>query len=130
MSSLLYAGFGGQLGTAAIPYDDAHILTLPAFHWIKVDSFTAQSPRYGQSCNAVGGSQILTIGGVDANPKNPSSGPDDVRAYNSTFSSTADPFTQGLGIFDMSTLSFANGYTANAGPYVQSDPVVQYYAQK
>ena len=127
---LLYAGFGGVLGNAAIPYDDAHILTLPAFHWIKVDSFAAEHPRYDQSCNAVGDSQILTIGGVNANPAIPNPGPDNVVTYESTLNTTADPFKQGLGIFDMTTLSFANSYIANVGPYVQSDLVVQYYAQK
>ena len=130
IASLLCAGFGGVLGDTAIPYDDAHILILPSFHWIKVNTFAARNPRYGHSCNAVGGSHILTIGGVDANPAISNPGPDNVMTYESTLNTSADPFTQGLGIFDMTTLSFTDQYTANASPYVQSNPVVQYYASK
>ncbi len=126
----MYAGFGGILGEAAIPYDDAHILTLPAFHWIKVDSISAKNPRYGHSCNAVGGSQILSIGGVDANPTVAAPGPDNLTAYESTLNTTTDPFTQGLAIFNMTALKFGSGYEANASSYIQSDPVVQYYATK
>ena len=117
--SFMYAGWDGRLGTASIPYDEIYILTLPAFHWIKVD-YPPQNPRFGLTCNAVGGSQILTIGGLDANPNL-----DGDLVY--TPFDAADPYTQGLAIFDMTTLKFATQYTANASPYVQSDIVKNYY---
>ncbi|KAL8850831.1 MAG: hypothetical protein Q9221_004245 [Calogaya cf. arnoldii] len=55
---------------AGVPYDEIFILTLPAFHWLKVD-YPARNPRSSHSCNAVGGSQIVSIGGIDSNAKIP-----------------------------------------------------------
>ncbi|MCJ1469011.1 hypothetical protein MMC07_007643 [Pseudocyphellaria aurata] len=118
----MYAGWGGSLGVSAIPFDEIYILTLPAFNWIKVD-YPPQHPRHALTCNAVGGSQILTIGGLDTNSKHTI----DTLVYISPFDTSADPFAQGLAIFDMTTLKFANQYTAKASPYVQSDLVRNYY---
>ena len=123
--SFMYAGWDGRLGTQSIPFDEIYILTLPAFHWIKVD-YPPQNPRHALTCNAVGGSQILTIGGLDTNSEHTI---DDL-TYTSPFDTAADPFTQGLAIFDMTTLKFATQYTANASPYVQSDMVKNYYATR
>ncbi|KAL9605628.1 MAG: hypothetical protein Q9179_001168 [Wetmoreana sp. 5 TL-2023] len=107
----LYGGSSGDLGSPAIPFDEIFILSLPAFHWFKVD-YPPQHPRQGHSCNAVGGSQILSIGGIDSNSK--ISTGDGFDITKSTFNSSADPFTQGLGIFDMTSLKWADRYTANA----------------
>ena len=87
--------------------------------------YNPQNPRHGHSCNPVGGSQIVSIGGVDSNSR-VTVGADFSR---STFDSAPDPFAQGLAIFDMTTLSFVNQYTAEAPPYEQSDEVKQFYAQ-
>ena len=114
----MYAGWGRRLGAAAISFDEIYILTLPAFYWIKVD-YAPQHPRHGLTCNAVGGSQILTIGGLDTNSNE--------NTYQSPYNTTPDPFAQGLAIFDMTTLQFADKYTAKAPPYVQSDRVKTYY---
>lgn len=118
----MYAGWAGHLGPAAIPFDEIYVLTLPAFNWIKVD-YPPQYPRHGLTCNAVGGSQILTIGGLDTNSKHTI----DTYVYVSPFDTTPDPFTQGLAIFDLTTLQFADKYTAKAPRYVQSDTVKNYY---
>ncbi len=100
----LYAGRAYQLGAAAVPFDTIHFLTLPAFHWIRVD-YNPQSPRFALSFNAVGGSQILTIAGVDANSKIDVGDQHDISR--STYNTSEDPFKQGLAIFDMTTLEFA-----------------------
>ncbi|KAL8738474.1 MAG: hypothetical protein Q9181_000730 [Wetmoreana brouardii] len=122
----LYGGSSSNLGSAAIPFDEIYILTLPAFYWFKVD-YPPQHPRQGHSCNAVGGSQILSIGGVDSNSKISIGNILDIKK--STFNSSADPFTQGLGIFDMTSLKWADHYRANAPAYVQSDLVKSFYSQ-
>ncbi|KAL8646676.1 MAG: hypothetical protein Q9226_006758 [Calogaya cf. arnoldii] len=109
---------------AGIPYDEIFILTLPAFHWLKVD-YPARHPRSSHSCNAVGGSQIISIGGIESNAKVTIGDLTDIRR--SSFNSSVDPFVQGLGIFDMTTLTWADRYTANASPYEQSEPVKAYY---
>ncbi|KAL9070396.1 MAG: hypothetical protein Q9157_005827, partial [Trypethelium eluteriae] len=117
----LYAGWGGHLGSAAIPYDEIFILTLPAFTWVKVN-YPPASPRHALSCNAVGGSQIITIGGLDTASADYAS----ANVYNDVFNSS-DPFSNGLNIFDMSTLSFATKFTANPHPYTQSEPIAAVY---
>ncbi len=121
----MYAGWGGILGAASIPYDEIYILTLPAFHWIKVD-YPPQHPRHGLTCNAVGGNQIITIGGLDTNSKHTV----DSLVYLSPFDTTPDPFAQGLAVFDMTALKFATQYTAKAPRYVQSEVVKNYYEKR
>ena len=106
-------------------YDTINILTLPAFHWISVP-YNPEYPRHGHSCNAVGGSQILTIGGVDSNPRVATGVIPDV--IKSTFEKP-DPFAQGLAIFDMTTMAFSDQYTARAPAYEQSEVVKQFYSQ-
>lgn len=122
----VYGGWAGNLGTAAIQYDTINILSLPAFHWISVP-YNPQNPRHDHTCNAVGGNQIISVGGVDSNSK-VTTGYDD-KITESTFDSAADPFAQGLAIFDMTALAWADKYTANAPAYVQSDPIQAFYSQ-
>ena len=115
----VYSGWGTVLGSDTIQYDTINILSIPAFHWIVVPYYS-QKPRFAHTCNAVGGSQIVIVCGLDANSN---------ITFTSTFNSSAEPFTQGLAIFDMTTLKFAEQYTAGAKPYEQSDPVKQFYSQ-
>lgn len=52
---------------------------------------------------------------------------DDIRE--SMFNST-DPFAQGLGIFNMTSLAWEDHYTANAPAYVQSELIRTFYTDK
>ncbi|KAL8663755.1 MAG: hypothetical protein Q9202_003569 [Teloschistes flavicans] len=122
----MYGGYSGNLGFRAIPYDEIYVLSLPAFYWFKID-YPPQHPRDGHTCNAVGGSQIVIVGGQDANSKIGSGYIDDIRK--SALNSSADPFAQGLAIFDMTTLTWADHFAANTPPYAQSDVVRDYYSQ-
>lgn len=49
----VYAGWGGDLGTKSVQFDQIYILTLPAFHWIKVD-YSPTGTRHALTCHAVG----------------------------------------------------------------------------
>ncbi|KAL8682310.1 MAG: hypothetical protein Q9186_001586 [Xanthomendoza sp. 1 TL-2023] len=120
----LYGGHQGDFGPSAVPFDEIFILTLPAWHWLKVD-YPPQYPRGDHSCNAVGGSQVISIGGYDANSKIFYGDYNAIRQ--SMFNSTADPFAQGLGIFNMTSLAWEDHYTANAPPYEQSNLVKTFY---
>lgn len=122
----LYGGQNGNLGAEAVPYDEIFILTLPAFRWLKVD-YQPQNPRHGHTCEYVGGSQILSIGGVDSNALVHVGNYGDIDK--SSFNSSVDPFAQGLGIFDMTTLKWADHYSANPPAYEQSELVRNYYTQ-
>ena len=119
---LVYAGWNGNLGSASVPYDEAYVLSLPAFQWFKA-SYPAANPRHGLTCVPVGGGQILTVGGLDTTQN----GPDNL--YDDVFN-TRDPFEQGLAIFDMNQMAFAPSYTANAPSYTGASVVKNYYASK
>ena len=123
--SFVYAGFDGGTGPNSVPFDTINVLTLPAFQWLHIP-YTPQHPRIGHTCHAVGGSQVLIIGGADANPNISS---DDYEVILKGQFSTPDPFLQGLAIFDMHELAFVDGYIASGPPvYESSDQVKQIYA--
>lgn len=119
---LVYAGYYGELGSAAIPYDSAFVLTIPGFYWVKAN-YTPANPRHGLSCNLVGNSQVLITGGVDTLQRNISNTEDD---YHSAFD-TPDPFTGGLAIFDLSRLMWASSYTAMQEPYMAAPQIRDFY---
>ena len=121
----VYSGFGGNLGTQAVPFDTINILTLPAFHWINVP-YNPANPIHGHTCHSVGGSQILVVGGSDANPKVVDGAYDKIAK---SVMGSPDPNKQGLSVFNMSSLSWQDHYSASPPAYGQSDPIKQYYAQ-
>ncbi|KAI9758876.1 MAG: Topoisomerase 1-associated factor 1 [Chaenotheca gracillima] len=120
----IYAGWGSNLGAAAIPFDEVYILTLPAFYWTKVQ-YAPSNPRHGHTCHTVGNRQMLIIGGVDSTQAEPTGS---AQNLDQTTFTTPDTFTQGLGIFDLTSLTFSDSYDANAAPYEQSAPIREYYA--
>ncbi len=89
--------------------------------------YDPQNPRLAHTCNAVGGSQIVTIGGVNANSNLTFGNDQDI--IKSTYNTSADPFSQGLAIFDMTTLQFVDQYTTGANTYEQSDRIKEFYSQ-
>ncbi|KAL2021478.1 hypothetical protein VTK56DRAFT_7111 [Thermocarpiscus australiensis] len=118
---LVYGGWDGNLGAGAIPYDSAFVLTLPGFYWIKAD-YPPLHPRHGHTCNAVGGSQILVLGGVDSTQQQGVNGSD------TGVFDTPDPFTQGLAIFDLGQLTWSAAYAANRRMQAPALQVQKYYS--
>ena len=122
----VYAGDNGNLGTSSVPFDTVNILSLPAFNWFSV-AYNPQNPRSGHTCEAVGGSLIAIVGGIDSNPKETTGSFNNV--IESTFA-TPDPFAQGLAIFDLRTLDFPAEYIAGGGlVYKPNEVITQFYAQ-
>ncbi|KAK1778172.1 hypothetical protein QBC45DRAFT_414666 [Copromyces sp. CBS 386.78] len=119
---LIYAGWGRNLGSSSVPFDDAYVLTLPGFYWTKAP-YTARNPRHSLSCNGVGGGQIITIGGVDSTREGPES------LYKGTFT-TSDPFPQGIAVFDLATLKITDTYKANTTSYSPASAIQSYYNDK
>ena len=120
-----YGGSQGDIPEDAIQYDTIHILTLPAFHWIKVN-YPPSSPRSSHTCsNFNNTAQIISLGGAD--PAGPHS--DDGNITSKFIFTRPDPRKQGLGVFDLSSLTWTDKFSPNAPQYVQSDPVKQFYAQ-
>jgi hypothetical protein len=94
-----------------------YILTIPAFQWTMVDA-PQKGARYLHTCHTIGNRQMLIIGGGD---------PTKTALQSDAFFSP-DPFEQGLGLFDMTALSWETQYQANAAPYEQSAPIKSIYA--
>ncbi|KAN0080657.1 hypothetical protein V8E54_003861 [Elaphomyces granulatus] len=88
-----------------------YILTVPAFQWLQAPN---QSPirRQGHTCSIIGKRQMLSIGGTQE----------------ASLENQDDPWPNGLGIFDMTTLSWTNVYDAAAPAYEQPSLVSQFYA--
>ena len=131
----IYGGYNNnRLGPQSTQYDDIHILTLPAFHWIRVP-YKAQYPRMGHTCTPIGGSQILVLGGSDASVDNSTAhdpkdqGRDVYWKQLQNAMATPDQRKLGIGIFELSTLAWREGFDAEAREYTQSDDVQQYYQQ-
>ena len=123
----VYNGFPDYAGPTALPYDTIKILTIPAFTWVDVP-YVPSSSRSSHTCHAVGGSQILVVGGIDQDPPNPILGKQDCTTNDNYRFSTSDPLKQGLGIFDLSTFSWSDHYSAKPQPYVQNDAVSSRYS--
>jgi len=116
---LVYAGWNGNYGSQAIPYDEAFVLSLPGFYWAKAN-YAAIRPRHGLTCDAVGGGQILTIGGVDTTQDEPGN------PHTAGFDTT-DPRPHGLGIFDMTSSKWKATYTAKPPTYTAAPEIRSSY---
>ncbi|KAH6689527.1 hypothetical protein F5X68DRAFT_274675 [Plectosphaerella plurivora] len=94
---------------------DIHILSLPGFVWTKVSADA--TPRGAMGCAVVGNRQMLTVGGVDLSLK-----------FWDLWR-TKDSFSQGLGIFDMSKLSWRDAHDVNAAGYESPETIQSWYTQ-
>src|SRR5436853_2732126 len=112
--SFIFGGWVGSLGAINTDSHQVYILSLPAFRWFRVPSSTAS--RFAHSCQVVGKRQMLNIGGADPT--------------NTVVGAHQDPYTYGLGVFDMVIWEWTSGYTSNAEAYQSSTQVKQYYSQK
>jgi hypothetical protein len=89
--------------------DKVYILTLPAFQWIEAPA--NGTTRCLHSCQIIGQRQMLSIAGTPP-------------IQNFQFQ---DPWENGLGIFDMTELTWGFNYNASAAPYTPSLLVSEYY---
>ncbi|KAF2137450.1 uncharacterized protein K452DRAFT_312275 [Aplosporella prunicola CBS 121167] len=106
--------FGGWLRAAGELYNDSYVLSLPAFHWFKGPTNTP--PRKGHTCHAVGGGQVIVIGGYN-------------RVVNDTLVwEEQDPWDHELGIFDLTAMEWKDRYNATAAAYESPKEVKSWYA--
>lgn len=94
-----------------------HVLSLPGFVFSKAD--VPGTPRADHACAVVGKGkrQMLSYGGVDGGPG--------LRSANIT----ADPWKQGLGVFNMSEMKWTESYDPNATDYESPAAVRDWYAR-
>lgn len=96
------------------------VLTLPAFVWFKAN-YTAVASRQAHTCQLVGNRQLLTIGGTD---------PAVQEHYAIAYENATDTFAQGLGIFDLTEMTWSDSYDAKAPAYKSPQVVTDYYRSK
>ena len=103
----------GQASELAL--DEVYILSLPSFVWFKAE-YNPIASRYAHTCHVVGAGQrqLLTIGGMDMKTANDS-------GYKDTFG-------QGLGIFDLTNLTWSTSYNLSAANYTTPQKIKQYLA--
>ncbi|KAK5130843.1 hypothetical protein LTR08_001615 [Meristemomyces frigidus] len=106
---------GATTNATANSMDEIYVLSLPSFVWFKAD-YPALNNRYAHTCQVVGKRQLLTFGGVDWAQVNNALGE----------SNQSDPFTRGLGIFDMSEMTWSDSYNATAATYQTPDVIKSY----
>lgn len=111
----------GQPGSGNTGSDQVYILSLPAFRWFRA-IYSSAYPRAYHTCHAARDSQMIIIGGL-----NPTQYQNKIQDRWNGNTATADPWTLGIGVFDMKTLEWKDSYDARAVAYEPPDKVKQYY---
>lgn len=108
--------YGGCPPSYDDSYNDLYVLSLPSFHWLRADEQTNTGRARGTRI-VIGQRHMLTIGGVDTKRNYPE------------FFWDRDPFPRGLGIFDMTAMTWIrNGrYNASAEAYRSPQAVEEWY---
>lgn len=102
--------YGGRTSPLVSPtLSDTWVLTIPGFHWTKVN--VTAPPRNYHRCAVAGGRQMISVGGLED---------DDWK--------TKDPWTQGVGILDMSELTWRTSFEPNLPAYDSPDVIKTWYA--
>lgn len=107
----------GGLTSDNVVSDEVFVLSLPGFVFTKADNPGATTARADHACVAVGGGkrQMLSIGGTDVS-----------KGYPAEFADP-DPWAQGLGVLDMTSLRWTDRYSSDAPAYDTPDVVKQFY---
>ncbi|KAF9775284.1 hypothetical protein IL306_006652 [Fusarium sp. DS 682] len=92
-------------------FGDVWVLTLPAFKWFKADTDAPQRGMHG--CALVGKRQMISVGGIKW-------GKDEGWR-------DKDPWTQGIGILDLPSLTWSSEYDADAEDYESPKVVKEWY---
>ena len=100
----------------ALRFQIVYVLSLPAFNWQKQD-YTPTFGRFIHTCNVVGNRQMVVVGGITATID---SGLDNA---------PPDPWSKGLGIFDLTAMEWKTEYNADAASYVTPQVVKSWYQQ-
>ncbi|KAL2874548.1 hypothetical protein SGCOL_010322 [Colletotrichum sp. CLE4] len=109
--------YGGRSWSTDQTFGEVYVLSLPGFVFFKATGSSIRRADHTCVVVAGGGRQMLSIGGTDASLGFPNSLTD------------PDPWSLGLGIFDMTEMVWLDRYDSQAQPYESPDLVKQWYAQ-
>lgn len=91
--------YGGRAANETF-FDDMYVLSLPSFTWTKL--YEGTSPRFGHTCHQVGVRTLLTVGGI---------------VNNNLTGQACDWEYRGVGVMDISTLTWGSVFNPNPDPY-------------
>lgn len=92
------------------------MLSLPSFHWTRQPD-PISIGRWGHTCNLVGNRQMMSIGGIVVYPTMPQA---------TIYDGVADPWGQGIGVFDLTELEWKTAYEPNDEAYMTPSIVKDY----
>ncbi|KAK1831021.1 hypothetical protein QBC39DRAFT_99475 [Podospora conica] len=96
---------------------DVYILSLPGFVFFKATPSSTSTKRAEHACVLAGNRQMLSVGGIDIDLSFPEVFFD------------PDPWKNGLGVLDLTALTWGARYDAKAQPYESPEVVKQWYAK-
>ena len=100
--------YGGRDGANPPNYfDEIWVLSLPSFTWTSI--YSGISPRFAHTCHLVGNRTLLTVGGVAAASQ--------MQGLPSTNLSPCDWEVKGVGVMDISSITWGSVYDAQAPAY-------------
>jgi hypothetical protein len=106
----MYGGLSSETGRTN---DDTFVLSLPGFNFFRAQKGT---PRGDHSCGLGRGGQVISVGGLDG-----------FRGFPASYSDP-DPWSRGIGVFDMSRMVWSDRYDSAHAPYETSSVIAQWYA--
>ncbi|KAH0432818.1 kelch repeat protein [Colletotrichum camelliae] len=93
--------------------DEVYVLTLPGFKYFKASSASSTN-RIDHACVQIGKRYMLSIGGTSSKPF--------LKSW-----TEKDPWNRGLGVFDMTQMSWVHQFNESAVPYDSPDVVKKWY---
>ena len=105
------------MGSKTVKSGQVYILSLPSFRWFLANNITTH-PRAAHTCHATNSNQMVIIGGMD--PTYSLDGLSD--------NHEKDPWTNGIGVFDMTAFRFKDSYQANAERYKTPEIIKIFYS--
>ena len=106
-SIYVFGGWGNSFGGSD---GNVYVLSIPSFRWIRVNEDSNRRSRH--SCNLLGKHTMLVVGGVQSIGEQ-------VMPQDATGCDTSSMFAQGLGIFSLTSHTWATNYDPSEGaaPY-------------
>jgi hypothetical protein len=107
---------GGRFGSGDANREtlgDLWVLSLPAFRWFKAD--VEVFPRANHACALAGDRQMISVGGLSFAHS---------RGYSEDY---RDPWPNGIGVLDISSLQWQSHYTHDLSGYSTPEVVQAWY---
>jgi len=109
--------YGGITTDSYKSSDEVYVLSLPGFVFFKASAPEFSSKRADHTCVLVGRRQLLSVGGIDTDLLFPKNFLD------------PDPWTNGLGVFDLTSLAWQDRYNVQAASYQPHAAVNEWYSK-